>query len=311
MNLGNYWKRYGTLTVLGIILIGLSIGKPQYFLTFDNFRQIGIQSSVYIMLAFAEFFPLLLAGVDLSVGSVAGLVGMIIAKLMVSSVPVWLAIIIGLVFAIVFGMINGWLINKLGLHPFIVTLGTSSIFSGITLVISNGQPVFGLPKIFSKISSFVYGVPVPFIIIFLVFLLLHFLTTKTVLGRNLFAIGGNAESAWFSGINVNLHRLIGYGLSGLLAGIAGIIMTSRIGAAEAMAGNGYETFAIAACIIGGTSFFGGEGKIGNVIIGGLIIGAINNGLNIMNVQSFWQQIVMGTLIIGSVALDKYIGIKSE
>jgi D-allose transport system permease protein len=151
------------------------------------------------------------------------------------------------------------------------------------------------------------GIPIPVIIAGLLAVVLYFFTTKTIVGRNIYALGGNRHSAWYSGINIKLHVLIVHSLSGLMAACAGMVMTARIGAAEPMAGNGFETFTIAACIIGGTSFFGGKGKILNVIIGALIIGTISNGLNILNVPSFYQQVVMGSLIIGSVSLDKFIG----
>jgi D-allose transport system permease protein len=155
------------------------------------------------------------------------------------------------------------------------------------------------------------GVPIPLIIAAVIAAFLFFFTTKTIVGRNIYALGGNKQSAWYSGINIKLHVFIVHTLSGLMAGCAGMVMTARIGAAEPLAGQNYETFTIAACIIGGTSFFGGKGKILTVIIGGLIIGTISNGLNILNVPSFWQQVVMGTLIIGSVALDRLVGKSAE
>ncbi|MEG2958029.1 MAG: allose ABC transporter, partial [Christensenellaceae bacterium] len=272
-----------------------------------NFKQIGLQSTVYILLALGEFFAILLAGIDLSVGAAAGLTGMVTAMMMTAGVPVPVAILLGLGFALVLGFINGSLINLLDLHPFIVTLGTLTIFKGVTLVISNGGPVFNLPAEFKDISGYVFGFPIPLLIALVIVAVLAWFTLKTVVGRNLYALGGNKQAAWFSGINTKKYTTIAHCLCTLMAGIAGIIMTSRVGAAEPLAGNGYETFAIAACIIGGTSFFGGKGKIIGVLLGGLIIGAITNGLNILNVSSFYQMIVMGALIIGSVALEKAIG----
>ena len=237
----------------------------------------------------------------------AGLSGMITAMALTAGFGVPLSIIIGLATAILLGGMNGSLINVLGLHPFIITLGTQTIFRGITLVISNGSPVFNLPTGFKQISSYYLGVPLPLVIALIVAVILSWFTRKTVMGRNLYALGGNRQAAWFSGINTKRYTLIAHVLTGFLAGIAGIVMTSRVGAAEPLAGNGYETFAIAACIIRGTSFFGGKGKITGVLLGGLIIGTITNGLNILNVSSFYQMIVMGALIIGSVALEKAIG----
>lgn len=303
----SYWDKFGTLSILGLLLILLSTLSPTYFMTIDNAKQIGLQSTVYLLLAYGEFFALLLAGIDLSVGSVAGLVGMVTAMMMTAHVAVPIAILLGLIFALVLGIINGLLINYFDLHPFVITLGTQIIFRGITLVISNGSPVFNLPKGLKNISGYIFGIPLPLIVAIIIAMILALFTTKTVAGRNLFALGGNKQAAWFSGINTKKYTLIAHALAAFMAGIAGIIITSRIGAAEPLSGDGYETYAIAACIIGGTSFFGGKGKISGVLLGGLIIGTITNGLSILNVSSFYQKIVMGSLIIASVALEKLVG----
>lgn len=302
-----FWDKFGTLTILVFLLACLSVASPQYFLTADNFKQIGLQSTVYILLAFGEFFAILLAGIDLSVGSVAALVGTFTALMLKQGVPLAAAILAGLLISLVFGCINGLLINALDLHPFVVTLGTNTIFRGITLVVSNGSPIYGLPVEFKKMSSYVMGFPIPLLFALVMTVILIWFTNHTVAARNLYALGGNKQSAWYSGINTKKFTLFAHMLSSFLAGIAGVIMTSRVGAAEPTAGDGYETFAIAACIIGGTSFFGGKGKIFGVLLGGLTIGTITNGLNILNVSSYYQKIVMGALIIGSVALEKVIG----
>lgn len=303
----SFWDKFGTLGILVLILICLSIASPQYFLTMSNFKQIGLQSTVYILLAFGEFFAILLAGIDLSVGSVAALTGTCVALQLKGDVPVVIAILIGLIVSVILGALNGFLVNVLDLHPFVVTLGTNTIFRGVTLVITKGSPVFGLPTGFKNISGYILGFPIPFIFALAVAVILIIFTSKTVLARNLYALGGNKQAAWYSGINTKKYTLYAHMLAGFLAGIAGIIMTSRVGAAEPTAGEGYETFAIASCIIGGTSFFGGKGKIFGVLLGGLIIGTITNGLNILNVSSYWQKVVMGLLIIASVALEKLVG----
>jgi len=302
-----FWDKFGTLGILILIMACLSIASPQYFLTMDNFKQIGLQSTVFILLAFGEFFAILLAGIDLSVGSVAALVGTITAYLLMAEVALPVAILVGLIAAVIFGSINGFLINSLELHPFVVTLGTNTVFRGVTLLISNGSPIFGLPPGIKKIAGYVGGFPIPFIFALVVCVFLVWFTTKTVAARNLYALGGNRQAAWYSGINIKRFTLLAHILSSFLAGVAGIIMVARVGAAEPTAGEGYETFAIASCIIGGTSFFGGKGKIFGVLLGGLTIGTITNGLNILNVSSYWQKIAMGSLIIASVALEKVVG----
>lgn len=306
LTFGTYWDKFGTLSILLLILIGFSIASPKYFLTINNIKQIGLQSTIYTMLAFGEFFAILLAGIDLSVGSVAAFCGAICAKLLLVECPVWLAIIAGILVGVVMGCVNGTLINLLQLHPFVVTLGTNTIFRGIALVMCNGKPIFGLPSGFKSIALYVGGFPIPFLIVLVVAVILIWFTKYTVAARNMYALGGNKQSAWYSGINTRKFTLLAHILSSTLAGMAGIIMTARVGAAEPTAGDGYETYAIAACIIGGTSFFGGKGKPFGVLLGGILIGTIFNGLSILNVSSFYQKIALGALIIFALALEKVV-----
>ena len=298
----SFWEKFGTLCILICLFIAFSVASPQYFPQPTNLLQCLLQSTVYIFLAFGEFFAILLAGIDLSVGSVACFSGILVAELSLKGVNPVICVLVGLVGAALLGAINGWLINALDLHPFVVTLGTNTVFRGVCLVITDGNPVFNLPGWVKSLSSYIWVIPKPVIYAAIFGVILVFFTLYTVAGRNLFALGGNKQSAWYSGINTRKYTT----LSSLLAGVGGIVMLARIGAAEPTAGDGYETYAIAACIIGGASLFGGKGKILGVILGGITIGTINNGLNIMNVSSFWQKIVMGLLIIGSVALEKFV-----
>ena len=305
------WQKYGTMGILVLLLLILAIMRPKTFFSTATLTQILSQSSVNILIAMGEFFAILIAGIDLSVGSVVALTGMLSAQMMVAGINPLLAVVLGVLFGGVLGFINGTLVNVTGLHPFIITLGTQSIFRGITLIISNSSAVFGFPASFTKVISYrIFDIlPIVAIIAIAVALVLSFLTKKTKLGRNIYALGGNKESAWYSGINVKMHTLIVFIISGICAGIAGIVLLGRVGSAEPAAATGFDTYAIAASIIGGTSFFGGKGKIFGVVIGGFIIGVINYGLNILAVPSVWQQVVMGLLIIGSVALDRFVARK--
>lgn len=307
----NYvWQKYGTVGILLVLLIILTALKPSSILDPNSVPQILTQSSVNILLAVGEFFAILIAGIDLSVGSVAALTGMISAKMMVSGMSPATAVIIGILVGAALGFTNGILVNKTGLHPFIITLGTQAIYRGITLIISKARSVFGFPVSFTKgISSRILGVPIPVIIALLVALVLAFFTIKCKAGRNIYALGGNADAAWYSGVNVKLHTLLVFIISGVCSGIAGIVLLGRVGAAEPAAATGFETYAIAAAIIGGTSFFGGKGKIFGVVVGGLIIGVINYGMTVLTVPSSYQQIVMGALIIISVAMDRFVASK--
>lgn len=306
------WQRYGTLGILVILLAVLAILKPSFFFSASTIPQILSQSSVNILIALGEFFAILIAGIDLSVGSVVALTGMLTAKMMVAGVNPIIAILVGVLLGALLGLINGALVNVTGLHPFIITLGTQAIFRGATLIVSSSSAVFGFPASFTKFFSakiFFGSIPVIAIIAFAVALVLAFVTKKTKMGRNIYALGGNADSAWYSGINVKKHTLIVFIISGICSGIAGIVLLGRVGSAEPAAATGFETYAIAASIIGGTSFFGGKGKIFGVVMGGLIIGVINFGMNILAVPSTFQQVVMGALIIGSVALDRFVARK--
>lgn len=305
------WQKYGTMGILVLLLLILAIMRPKTFFSTATLTQILSQSSVNILIAMGEFFAILIAGIDLSVGSVVALTGMLSAQMMVAGINPLLAVVLGVLFGGVLGFINGALVNVTGLHPFIITLGTQSIFRGVTLIISNSSAVFGFPASFTKVISYrIFDIlPIVAIIAIAVALVLSFLTKKTKLGRNIYALGGNKESAWYSGINVKMHTLIVFIISGICAGIAGIVLLGRVGSAEPAAATGFDTYAIAASIIGGTSFFGGKGKIFGVVMGGFIIGVINYGLNILAVPSVWQQVVMGLLIIGSVALDRFVARK--
>lgn len=304
---GKIWLTYGTLAILFILLILLAFIKPESIFSKNAFPQILAQSSVNILLAVGEFFAILIAGIDLSVGSVAALVGFVVAKLMVTGVPVIFAILIGIVVGGLLGAFNGFLVNKTGLHPFIITLGTQSIFRGIVLIGTGARAVFGFPLEFSTfISTSYFGIPMAAIIAIVVAVIFFFVTTKLKVGRNIYALGGNKDSAWYSGINVKLHTLIVFIVSGVCSAIGGIVLLGRVGSAEPTAATGFETYAIAAAIIGGTSFFGGKGKVFGVVVGGLIIGLINYAMTILTLPSSYQYIVMGSLIIIAVTMDRIV-----
>jgi len=300
-NFALFWDKYGTFFILAIIVAIFGPLSSEYFLTTNNITQIFVQSSVTVLIGMGEFF-------DLSVGAILALSGMVTAKLMLAGVdPFFAALIGGVLVGGALGAINGCLVNWTGLHPFIITLGTNAIFRGITLVISDANSVYGFS--FDFVNFFAatpLGIPVPVIFSLIVAVILWFLTTRMRVGRNIYALGGNKHSAFYSGIDVKFHMLLVFIISGVCAGLAGVVSTARLGAAEPLAGMGFETYAIASAIIGGTSFFGGKGRIFSVVIGGLIIGTINNGLNILQVQTYYQLVVMGGLIIAAVALDRLI-----
>lgn len=310
----DYWSRYSTMAILVLMIVVFGALQPKAFLTGNNLVKIVEQSSIVILLACGEFFGIILGGIDLSVSSTMALSGVVCAKLMSMGWHPVLAVLVGIIlFGGVVGAINGGLINLTGLPPFIITLGTQSIFRGFTYVLSEARAVSGLPTGFTKLVGGKIGgvIPTPIIIALVVALILIFFTTQTKAGRNIYALGGNPQSAWFAGITTKKHQLMCFMISGVCAALAGMVNIARLGAAEPNAGTGYETFAIASVIIGGTSFFGGQGVVYKVVIGGLIIGVINNGLNMVGLSSFYQQIAMGTLIILAVTLDRFFGASSK
>ena len=306
------WDRFGTLIIFFAMLFVFSLFTPPAFLTIGNFMQIATQSATIMLVACGVFFTILISGIDLSVGSIVALTGMITAQLMVEfGMGVVAAFLIGSVlFGMILGAFNGLLINLTNVHPFIITLGTQAVYRAITLIISNAQATFGFPGTFSRMFGGLWnGVPMSVVVAFSVALLMWFISSKTTFGRNLYVIGGNREAAWYSGINVKRHVLAVHTISGLCAGICGAVLTARLGAAEPNAAIGFEPMAIAAAIIGGTSFFGGKGKITGVVVGALILGLINNGLSMAAVPTFYQNLATGLLLIIAVALDTLISRK--
>ncbi len=304
-----YWGSYSAIAILLLLGAVFSTLSPS-FLTTANQSNIAEQSTVTILLAFGQFFAILLGGIDLSVGSVMAFTGVSSAQLMVAGMPWPLAVLLGGVFVgATVGAINGALISVTKLHPFIITLGTMTILRGVTYVVSDATAVSGLPASFSRAfgRDLMGFLPAPVLVVIVVLAVLVFFTTKTKAGRNIYAMGGNPQAAWYAGINANRHTVLAFTISGTCAGLAGTVNIARLGAAEPNAGTGYELFAIAAVIIAGTSFFGGEGVIWKVLIGGLIIGTINNGLNMVGASAYYQQIAMGGLIVIAVTLDRYFG----
>lgn len=307
---GEFWDRYSTISILIIMTLVFGIMRFSSFFTGSNMLKILEQSSITILLCLGEFFAILLGGIDLSVSSIMALSGAVCAKLMSDfGMHPLAAIIIGIVVLGVFvGLVNGLLVTTTGLPPFIITLGTQAILRSIVYIITSARAVSNLPITFSRtVGGSVGFISAPVLIALITAIVLTYFTKKTQCGRNLYAIGGNPQAAWYAGITVSKHTVIAFIISGLCASMAGMVNIARLAAAEPNAGTGYETFAIEAVIIGGASFFGGVGKIPKVVIGGLIIGVINNGLNMCGVSSYYQQLAMGCLLIIAVTLDRFFG----
>lgn len=310
-NIKNFVEKYKSLIGLIMLCTIITVVSPK-FLTVSNITNVFTQVSVNAIIAVGMTFVILTGGIDLSVGSTLAISGALSASIIKSTGNIFLAVVAAAVVGIVIGLINGLLISKGKLQAFIATLATMTIFRGLTLVFTNGTPISKLPEVFTSIGNAKIGfLPVPVLITIVVFGVAIYVLSQTRFGRYLYALGGNEESAKLSGINTDKIKTLTYVISGFVAAIAGVIITSRIGSASPNAGTGFELDAIAAVVIGGTSLAGGEGKISGTIIGALIIGVLNNGLNLMNVSPFYQSIVKGLVILIAVLLDKKSRKKSK
>jgi ribose transport system permease protein len=299
-------QKLGPLIGLIIITVILSIVSTDFF-TLDNIFNVLRQVSINALIAFGMTFVILTGGIDLSVGSILALSSAITAGMLANGMDPILAMLIGLGSGAVMGAINGLFITKGKVAPFIATLATMTIFRGLTLVYTDGRPITGLSNssFFEIVGRGYFGwIPVPVVWMLVCYLILYFILKKTTFGRRVYAIGGNEEASILSGIRVNSVKIWIYSLTGALSALAGIILASRLNSAQPTAGTSYELDAIAAVVLGGTSLSGGRGWIFGTLVGALIIGVLNNGLNLMNVSSFYQQVVKGGVILLAVLLDR-------
>ncbi|MGF6990100.1 ribose transport system permease protein [Lachnospiraceae bacterium PM6-15] len=275
------------------------------FFTRQNVFNVLRQISTNLFLACGMTMVIILGGIDLSVGSIIALSGCVAAGCVSRySLPLPVAILAGLLVGLIVGMFNGLVISKTTIPPFIVTLATMNIAKGLAYVYTGGSPVRVVTKEWQFIGAGYVGIfPTPVIILIIVLIITGIIMNKTKMGRHLYAVGGNMQAAEFSGINVARVKFFVHSFSGVMGGLAGIVLASRMYSGQPTAGDGAEMDAIAAVVVGGTSMAGGSGKIGGTIIGGLIIGVLNNGLNLLNVNSFWQYVVKGIVILLAVFID--------
>jgi ribose transport system permease protein len=276
-----------------------------FFLTFNNLFNVGTQIAVIAILAFGQTFVIVSGGIDLSVGSVLGLAGIMFGwASAVAGLPLPVALALGIGAGALAGLTNGLLITLGNLPPFIATLAMLSAARGLALVISNGVPLNPIPDAIRTLGSGdLVFVPLPVVLMLIMWVITLVILRSTYPGRCMYAIGGNEEASRLSGINVDRQKLIIYTLSGLIAGIAGILLTARLASAQPQAGFTFELDAIAAVVIGGASLSGGVGTASGTLIGALILGVLRNGLNLLNVSSFWQQVVIGAVIALAVMTD--------
>lgn len=289
---------------LVVLIVVLSINSAQFF-TVDNMFTVLRQISTNALIAFGMTFVILTGGIDLSVGSMVALSGAITAGMMANGASTASSVLIGLGVGLAMGLVNGALIAFGNVPPFVGTLATMTIYRGMTLVYTGGMPISRLNSSFAFIGKgYIFGIPFPVVIMIISFLILSLILKNTKFGKHVFAVGGSEQTAYFSGINVKIVKLLVYVLAGVLAAASGIMLTSRLNSAQATAGQNFESDAIASVVVGGTSLSGGKGWIFGTLIGAAIIGVLTNGLNLLGVHSYYQQIVKGIVIIGSVLMDR-------
>jgi ribose transport system permease protein len=297
-------RRFGPLLGLLATSAILTLLSP-YFLTFDNLINVCRQSSINALLALGQLLVIITAGIDLSVGSILGLSCVLVAMMVKAGAPWPVSILAAVAIGAALGLTNGLLLTKLRLpHPFIPTLGMMNVARGLAFVISGGFPISELPEGFRFLGAGTIAyIPVPVILVIGVYALFHIFLTRTTVGRDVYAIGGNKQAAIFSGIPVDRRLTTVYALSGGLSAVGAVVLAGRLNSGFPLAGDGAELDAIAAVIIGGASFFGGVGTVWGTLIGALIMGVLRNGLTLLNVSPNWQKVVIGVVIVAAVWID--------
>lgn len=299
-------QTFATLSVL-LLMVGIFGALNERFLTLSNFQNVMRNTAPLIIVSCAMTSVMIARGLDLSVGSVLAAASVLAASLAVAGMPIYLAFLLGVFFGSVIGYVNGAIIVNMRVSSIIVTLGMLNIARGIAYLITPSAILVGLPRNWSELgTSKFFFLPMPLVIAIAVTAFYHWLMVYTKLGKRIYAVGGNEEVARLSGIKVESTQIILYVLCGAMAALAGIVLSSRVGAGDPNIGVGFELQVIAAVIIGGTSLSGGEGRILGTLIGALIIGVLSNGLNLAGVEPFWQYVAQGLVLIAAVVIDRRV-----
>lgn len=305
---GFFRANIGIIIGFLILFVFMSLIADNFF-TVSNFINILRNVSTNTFLAIGVMLTIMLAGIDLTGGALIALAGCVmVGSLQNYGVPLSVAVALGLLMGIIAGLINGLIIAYTNLHPFVVTLAMMSICRGAAYLVANGRPIAYLSDDLSFIGNgFLGPIPLPTLYMFIFVIMAYFILNKTQLGRNIYAVGGNPVAARFSGVNIRRVKIFVWTLSGFLGAFAGVVLASRMSSGQPAVGLGFETDAIAAAVLGGTSMYGGVGRIGGVFVGCLVIGVISNGLNLLHVNSYWQYVAKGIIILVAVMFDEYRG----
>jgi len=297
-------KNYGIIIAFVLICVMLSVTSP-VFLTTTNIINVIRQTSIYGIMAVGMTFIILTGGIDLSIGSIMAIAGAVCAGLLKDGNSIAIVIPATIAVGILCGLTNGLVITVGKITPFVATLGMMSIARGFTLIYTKGYPISGFSPEFRFIGGgYLFGCPIPIVIFLAVVLIAYVVLAQTRVGRYTYAIGGNEDTVILSGINSGFYKTLVYVIAGASAGLSALILTSRLNSAEPIAGLGYELDVIAAVVIGGTSLNGGRGSLFGTFIGALMIGVINNGMNLLDISPYFQLVVKGLIIIGAVLLDR-------
>ena len=299
-------SRYGSVVMLAVLIVLMSFTSKE-FLTVHNLTNVVRQVSIFAIIGTGMTFVIITAGIDLSVGSLLALTSCVAMTVIDETGIDYLGILVGLVIGALAGAANGVVIARFKVPPFIATLAGLTVYRGSSLVVTNGLPIIKLEGSFRFIGSgMIWGIPVPVIIMIIVVVVMQIVLSRTAFGAYVYAVGGNEEAARLSGIKVGWVKFWSYVLCGFLAGLSGMILMARLSSAQPAVGEGFELDAIAAVVLGGTSLMGGRGAVWSTLIGALVIGILNNGMNLMGVHTHYQLVAKGFLIVLAVLLDDYL-----
>lgn len=299
------WIKRNIAAIIALVFLCTFLSfTTETFLVSSNLFSVLRQVCVNCFIAFGITCVLICGGIDLSVGSVVAAAGVIAVRLGNSGLPIIICLIVPLVFGAIIGLINGYIISHTTLPPFIVTLSMQIIVRGVSYILTGGQPAQSTNETFNNLGvGNVFGIPIPVIFVIVAFVILYFIMNKTSFGRHVYATGGNKEAAKYAGVNTQWVQVRVFIISGVMAALAGIVLAARLYSGQPSVGEGFERDAIAASVLGGTSFNGGIGTLGGTAIGVLIIGVLNNGMNLLKINSYWQYVVKGCVILGAVYVD--------
>lgn len=299
------WIKRNLAASIALIFLVLALTfSTNTFLVQTNLISVLRQVCVNCFIAFGITCVLIGGGIDLSVGSNVAAAGVIAVRMANANLPVWVAVLAALCFGAALGLFNGYIVSHTTIPPFIVTLSTQIIIRGVSYILTGGQPAQCTNDAFNFMGTgSVFGLPIPVLIVTLVLIVLYFIVNRTTFGRHIYATGGNPEAAKYAGINIKWVQMRVFMISGIMAALAGVVLAARLYSGQPSVGEGFERDAIAASVLGGTSFNGGIGTLGGTVIGVLIIGVLNNGMNLLKINSYWQFVVKGLVILGAVYID--------